>query len=85
MTRKVWLTLFVVLALLTLTAIISVQAAALMPKADQESANALENVAVQGAISTRFTYQGQLKFNQIPVNDTCNFRFVLFDAGLLRL
>jgi hypothetical protein len=33
------------------------------------------------ALSTTFTYQGQLLRNDIPVSDTCNFRFVLTDTG----
>ena len=32
-------------------------------------------------MGTAFTYQGQLKNDGAPVNDTCNFQFKLFDAA----
>ena len=35
----------------------------------------------QTTIGTAFTYQGQLKQNGRPVNDTCAFRFGLWDAA----
>ena len=33
-----------------------------------------------GALSTAFTYQGQLKLKGAPVNGLCDFTFSLFDA-----
>jgi len=31
-------------------------------------------------LSTSFTYQGRLEANALPVNDTCNLRFILYNA-----
>jgi hypothetical protein len=33
------------------------------------------------SVGTAFTYQGQLKDSGVPVNDTCEFEFGIWDAG----
>ncbi len=40
------------------------------------------SAASQSGIGTSFTYQGQLKKNGSPVNDTCDFRFILYTADI---
>jgi hypothetical protein len=37
--------------------------------------------AVEAAITTKFTHQGQIKRNGVLYNGTCNMRFTLWDAG----
>ena len=37
--------------------------------------------AVEAAITTKFTHQGQIKRNGILYNGTCDMRFTLWDAG----
>ncbi len=39
-------------------------------------------VGIQSALGTAFTYQGQLKKGGSPVNDTCDLRFILYDANV---
>ena len=34
---------------------------------------------LRSSLSTSFTYQGQLVYNDAPVNDTCDFTFSLWD------
>lgn len=37
-------------------------------------------VTAQAAVGTAFTYQGRLLKDDSPVNDTCNFKFSLYDS-----
>ena len=37
------------------------------------------DVSIQAAVGTAFTYQGRLKRNDEPVNDTCEMAFRLYD------
>ena len=37
---------------------------------------------LDSSLSTAFTYQGQLKQNGDPVDDTCDLRFILYDAQI---
>jgi hypothetical protein len=38
-------------------------------------------LGIQGApVTTGFTYQGQIKRGGVPVNGTCDFEFILYDA-----
>lgn len=37
-------------------------------------------VTAQAAVGTAFTYQGHLLKDDSPVNDTCNFKFSLYDS-----
>jgi trimeric autotransporter adhesin len=40
------------------------------------------STAPQIGVGTGFTYQGQLKKNGSPVNNTCDFRFILYTADI---
>lgn len=40
-----------------------------------------ENVSIQAAVGTAFTYQGQLKKAGSPISGTCDFQFSLWDAA----
>jgi hypothetical protein len=42
-------------------------------------AQGLASSAPQGTLGTAFTYQGQLKVDGEPVNDTCDLAFRLYD------
>ncbi len=48
------------------------------PDVSQETAASPE--AANAALSTTFTYQGNLNKNGQPVNTTCSFQFSLWDA-----
>ena len=39
------------------------------------------STGIQSPLRTAFTYQGQLKQDGNPVNDTCDLRFTLYDAA----
>ena len=52
-------------------------------QADTASAAASPD-AVQAALGTPFTYQGNLKKSGQPVNTTCSFQFSLWDAACRR-
>ena len=50
------------------------------PGGQSEPAEALGTRA-SGALSTAFTYQGRLTQNGEPIDGTCDFRFILYDAA----
>jgi len=72
--RKAWLLTGVVVAMLLLGAI---RATAQGPK----STFAGPKAPAATSAGTAFTYQGQLKSNGLPVSDTCDFKFDVFDAA----
>jgi hypothetical protein len=74
MTGKKWIVTCVVLALLTLSAVVTVMAAS--PAREMRSQDAK---APGASVGTAFTYQGQLKQDGQTVTDTCDMAFRLYD------
>lgn len=50
-------------------------------QAQQSDTNDFQSLGAESAIGTAFTYQGQLVYNDAPVNDTCDFTFSLWDEA----
>ena len=71
MTQNIWFRLLLVCGVL-LTVAGSVAAQGPDPQGE---------LGARAALGTAFTYQGQLKQNGDPVNETCDFRFTLYDAA----
>ncbi|MGD1995585.1 MAG: beta-propeller fold lactonase family protein [Anaerolineae bacterium] len=69
-TRRILVSLLVLSVLLLATAIGLTYAQELEPPG---------SLATQGTLGTAFTYQGQLKVDGEPVNDTCEIAFRLYD------
>lgn len=57
-----------------------VGAVALMLVLGQAPQTLAQGPAPQAVLGTGFTYQGQLNKSGVPVNDTCNFTFSLWDS-----